>query len=55
MDRVQKCRLASLADLNQENPFVEDELYKWIRFLITEYEIDGLRIDTVPEVPKQFW
>ena len=23
--------------------------------LIVEYDIDGLRIDTVPEVPKWFW
>jgi glycosidase len=23
--------------------------------LITEYGVDGLRIDTVPEVPAEFW
>lgn len=34
---------------------MENELYKWIRYLITEFNIDGLRIDTVPEVPKWFW
>ena len=23
--------------------------------MVNEYKIDGLRVDTVPEVPKQFW
>lgn len=55
MEKVQNCRLASLADLNHENPYVQEELLRWIHFMINEYDIDGLRIDTVPEVPKAFW
>jgi alpha-amylase len=30
-------------------------LLNWIKMLVTKYNIDGLRIDTVPEVPKWFW
>lgn len=53
--RVENCRLAGLPDLNQENEYVKNELLKWIDWLVTEYDIDGLRIDTIPEVPKFFW
>ena len=27
----------------------------WIQSLVSKYNIDGLRIDTIPEVPKWFW
>jgi len=40
--RVENCRLAGLPDLNQENEYVKNELLKWIDWLITEYDIDGL-------------
>lgn len=30
-------------------------MLSWIRDLVQKYKIDGLRIDTVPEVPKWFW
>jgi alpha-amylase len=30
-------------------------LVDWIKDLIKKYNIDGIRIDTVPEVPKWFW
>ena len=55
MDNIQNCRLARLADLKQENAWVKDTLVKWIQDLVIKYKIDGLRIDTVPEVPKWFW
>jgi len=47
--------LANLADLKQENDYVRTTLLSWIRDLVQKYKIDGLRIDTVPEVPKWFW
>ena len=53
--RVENCRLADLPDLSHENPLVESLLLKYIGGLVTDYNIDGLRVDTVPEVPKTFW
>jgi alpha-amylase len=54
-DRIENCRLAKLADLKQENDYVRTTLLSWIKDLITKYKIDGIRIDTIPEVPKWFW
>ena len=55
MHNLQYCRLAGLADLNQENAWVYSELTKWINWLVTEFKFDGIRIDTVIEVPTGFW
>ena len=30
-------------------------LLSWIKNLVSDYKIDGIRIDTIPEVPKWFW
>ncbi len=30
-------------------------LLSWIKNLVNDYKIDGIRIDTIPEVPKWFW
>lgn len=54
-DRIENCRLANLADLKQENDYVRSTLLTWIKTLVSKYHIDGIRIDTVPEVPKSFW
>lgn len=48
--QVEVCRLSGLPDLNQTNPVVASFLYNWISNLVSKYEFDGLRIDTVPEV-----
>lgn len=53
--QVESCRLAGLPDLNQNHPFVRSTLTKWIRDTIQTYGFDGIRVDTVPEVPKDFW
>ncbi|EGR27831.1 hypothetical protein IMG5_188020 [Ichthyophthirius multifiliis] len=55
MKNIQNCRLSGLADLNTENPFVANYLFQWIKNLIQTYNIDGIRIDTVPEVSPKFW
>lgn len=55
MEHMQICWLDCLADLNQENPFVAETLLTWIKDLVTTYAIDGLRIDTIPFVTKDFW
>lgn len=47
--------MADLPDLKQENQFVHDTLVSWVTDLIQKYNIDGVRIDTIPEVPKTFW
>jgi alpha-amylase len=56
---VEQCWLGDanmpLADLNTENPLVFGTFYTWIRSLVQEYGIDGLRIDTVKHVRKDFW
>ena len=52
---VENCRLADLPDLKHENNYVSDELLRWIKYMVEKYKLDGLRVDTVPEVPKWFW
>ena len=52
---VQNCWLANLPDLNQSVQFVSSGLLTWIKSIVQKYSIDGLRIDTCPEVPMSFW
>ena len=52
---VENCRLSGLPDLNQDNSFVRSYLMHWVRDVVQRYGFDGIRIDTVPEVPKDFW
>lgn len=52
---VEHCRLSGLPDLNHENEFVYMTLLSWIREMRTVFDIDGFRVDTIPEVPKRFW
>lgn len=53
--RVEHCRLAGLPDLDQDNKEVRGMLIDWIKYLVKEYTIDGIRIDTIPFVSKDFW
>lgn len=53
--QMEHCRLAGLYDLNQSNPWVAAQLVQWIQNITTEYNIDGLRLDTVPYVWPSFW
>ena len=34
---------------------MRSQLKSWIKWLIETYDIDGIRIDTVAHVPKDFW
>ncbi|CAG9322929.1 unnamed protein product [Blepharisma stoltei] len=52
---IENCWLASLPDLNQTVPYVGNTLLSWISWIVTTYNIDGLRIDTCMEVPTWFW
>nr|CAG4712802.1 unnamed protein product [Naegleria fowleri] len=54
--QVEICRLAGLPDLDQSNSFVFNTLNSWISdYIINYFGFDGIRIDTVAEVPKSFW
>ena len=52
---LEHCWQSDLPDLSHENDYVRSELKHWINWLITEFDIDGLRVDSVIEVPKDFW
>jgi alpha-amylase len=52
---VEYCRLADLPDLNQDNQWVRGQLKDWVKNLVSTYDFDGIRIDTIPEVAKDFW
>ena len=52
---VENCWLSGLPDLNQDNDYVRTYLKKWIKEVVQRFDFDGIRIDTVPHVPKPFW
>mmetsp|Transcript_14759 Transcript_14759/g.12580 ORF Transcript_14759/g.12580 Transcript_14759/m.12580 type:complete len:466 (-) Transcript_14759:81-1478(-) len=52
---VEFCRLANLPDLAQEDQNTRHLLLEWVGDLVSNYSADGLRVDTVPEVPPDFW
>jgi alpha-amylase len=47
--------LFCLPDVDTENPRVIQLYLDWINNLIRDFGIDGIRIDTIPYVPKTFW
>jgi len=49
------CWLSGLPDLDQNHPFVRETLMSWIQDLVQTYDLDALRIDTVPHVTREFW
>ena len=53
--QVENCRLSGLPDLKQENSYVADTLINWVGDIVKKYNFDGIRIDTIMEVPKTFW
>ena len=53
--QVENCRLCDLPDLKQENEWVINKLCEWIHDIVQKYDFDGIRIDTIMEVPKWFW
>ena len=53
--QAEVCRLANLPDLNQSNSFVRSTLKSWVNDTISKYGFDGIRVDTTPEVPMDFW
>ncbi|KAF5348030.1 hypothetical protein D9758_010052 [Tetrapyrgos nigripes] len=56
---VEQCWLGDtnlpLIDLDTENSTNVDIMYNWVKGLVQEYSIDGLRIDTVKHIRQDFW
>ncbi|KAI0401827.1 glycoside hydrolase superfamily [Xylaria palmicola] len=52
---VENCRIADLPDVNTESSDIQSLFQEWIKWLVTEYSFDGVRIDTVKHVSKDFW
>ncbi|MGY5484530.1 family 14 glycosylhydrolase [Paenibacillus sp. ALE2] len=52
--KIENGDVAGLDDLNHENPATANELKNWIKWLLNETGIDGLRVDTAKHVPKGF-
>lgn len=56
---VEQCWLGDMAlplpDINTEDPTVVSMLHDWVSKLISDYQVDGLRIDTVKHIRKDFW
>lgn len=52
---VETCWIAGLPDIATEKPEVREFMNEWIAWLVAEYEFDGVRIDTVKHVEKDFW
>jgi alpha-amylase len=44
-----------MPDIKTDNTDVANEMNKWIKTLVSEYSIDGLRIDSVKNVNKDFF
>ena len=54
-DQLLNYQASSLDDLNTENPETVRYLKEAYRFWIREADIDGFRIDTAKNIPKDFW
>lgn len=52
---VENCRIANLPDINTQSPEIRTLLNTWVGWLVKEYNFDGVRIDTVKHVEKDFW
>jgi len=52
---VENCWLSGLPDLDQSNDYVRSYLKSWIEATVQKFDFDGIRIDTIVEVPKDFW
>ncbi|AFR98135.1 alpha-amylase [Cryptococcus neoformans C23] len=55
-EEIEQCWVGSQTpDLNTESPHVISTLNAWIHHLVSTFQIDALRIDTVKHVRKDFW
>ncbi|KAI5849897.1 glycoside hydrolase superfamily [Tricharina praecox] len=55
-ENVEDCRITSdLPDIKTEDTSIRSTLNSWVKDLVSTYSFDGLRIDTVKHVEKDFW
>lgn len=52
---IETCWIYGLPDLKTSDPQVRSALYQWVSWFVQEYQFDGLRLDTVKHVEKDFW
>lgn len=52
---IENCRIAGLPDVKTQDSRIRKVYQDWIRWLVNEYKFDGVRIDTVKHVEKDFW
>lgn len=56
---VEQCWLGDnnvpLPDLDTEDDTIVSTMNNWIKGLVSNYSVDGLRIDTVKHIRKDFW
>lgn len=52
---IEECRIANLPDINTQSSEIRTLLNTWVTWLMNEYSFDGVRIDTVKHVEKDFW
>ncbi|KAK2597352.1 hypothetical protein QQS21_006049 [Conoideocrella luteorostrata] len=52
---IENCRIANLPDVNTQDSSIRSVYQNWVKWLVHEYKFDGIRIDTVKHVEKEFW
>lgn len=52
---IENCQIAGLPDINTQSSDVRSMFSQWIKWFVDEYSFDGIRIDTVKHVEKDFW
>ncbi|KAI1118100.1 glycoside hydrolase superfamily [Nemania sp. NC0429] len=52
---IEYCRIAGLPDVNTESSEIQKLYQEWVGWLVKEHDFDGVRIDTVKHVNKEFW
>lgn len=52
---IENCRIAGLPDVDTQDPKIRKVYQDWVKWLVNEYKFDGVRIDTVKHVEKDFW
>lgn len=52
---VETCQIANLPDVKTTDSNIRSVFQEWIGWLVKEYSFDGVRIDTVKHVEKEFW
>ncbi|KAJ4376926.1 hypothetical protein N0V86_006364 [Didymella sp. IMI 355093] len=52
---VENCRIANLPDVYTQKSEIRTLYNTWVSWLVKEYNFDGVRIDTVKHVEKDFW